>query len=366
MKILIAVENLNRSGRERRIIELIRGLHNREDISFEVVIFKNLVRYNELQELSVPLHILERKKRRDIFVGFRFISLLKKIKPDIVHSWGGLSSVITLPGARLLGIKTMNSMITNSLVLKYSKTWIRAKLSFPLSGIIASNSRAGIEAYRPPAKKSVVIYNGFNSDRYNNNKSPEEIAENLGIKTPLTFIMVAQFQPQKDWETYLKAAEIVLSLRSDVTFLATGDGPLLEKFKSSVNPAIADRVIFTGVRNDIEAINTIITAGILLTSPTHGEGISNSVMEHMAAARPVIATNNGGTPELVTDNITGFLVPLNDPQAVAEKIIWLIDNREEAEKMGQMGKKAVLERFSINAMVDATLEIYKKLLNGTQ
>jgi glycosyltransferase involved in cell wall biosynthesis len=366
MKILIAVENLNRSGRERRIIELIRGLHNRDDISFEVVIFKNLVRYNEIEQLSIPLHILERKKRRDIMVGIRFIRLLRKIQPDIVHSWGGLSSVITLPGARLLGIKTMNSMITNSLVHKYSKSWIRAKLSFPLSGVIASNSWAGIKAYRPPAKRSVVIYNGFNPDRYNNHQSPEETAASLGVTTPWIFIMVAQFQPQKDWETYLKAAEIVLSQRDDVTFLATGDGPLLEKFKSSVPPAIADNVIFTGVRNDIESINRIITAGILLTSHTHGEGISNALMEHMAAARPVIATNNGGTPELVTDNETGFLVPLNDHQAVAEKINWLIENREEAEKMGQLGKKTVLKKFTINAMVDATLGIYRNLLNGTQ
>jgi glycosyltransferase involved in cell wall biosynthesis len=363
MKVLIVVESLTKGGRERRIIELLKGLKKYSDIECEVVIFRDLVEYEEFYTLNIPLHVLKRKTAKDLSIFFKFNRLINKIKPDIVHSWGGMSSIYSIPCARFHSIKTINAMITNSKADFLSENWVRSKLTFPFSNIVASNSNAGLKAYGAPAKKSVLIYNGFSPNRVKNLKPIEEIRNEIGINTPKAVAMIAAFLPRKDYITYINAAINVLKTRDDVTFLAIGEGSNRESMMNTVPGAFKEKIIFTGNRSDVESIVNAVDISVLTSSrKEHAEGISNVILESMALGKPVIATNDGGTPEIVQDNITGFLIPDGDVNALEEKINYLLNHPEIAQSMGEKGKKIVFESFTIDNMISTNYNLYKKLL----
>jgi glycosyltransferase involved in cell wall biosynthesis len=92
------------------------------------------------------------------------------------------------------------------------------------------------------------------------------------------------------------------------------------------------------------------------------EGFSNSILEYMAAARPVVATKVGGAPEAVVEGETGYLVKSGDHEAMAARIISLLREPERAKQMGEAGKKIVEEKFSCEAQLARTEELYQTLL----
>src|SRR5262249_14514313 len=120
-----------------------------------------------------------------------------------------------------------------------------------------------------------------------------------------------------------------------------------------------DGILFLGERRDVEAIVSGIDVGVLCTFT---EGISNSVMEYMAAGRPSVVTDGGGSRELVIDGRTGFLVPPSDPQAMAIKIAALLDRSDLAEEMGLAAQQHLLRQFSLEQLADNTLRMYRSIL----
>ena len=123
-----------------------------------------------------------------------------------------------------------------------------------------------------------------------------------------------------------------------------------------------EKIILTGNRDDVESIVNTFDVGILLTNlERHGEGISNSIMEYMALGKPVIATTGGGTPEIVADGETGYLIPFRSPGMLAEKIEYLLDNEEIRKSMGMKGKERILREFSIDSMIEGHVSLYRFL-----
>ena len=120
---------------------------------------------------------------------------------------------------------------------------------------------------------------------------------------------------------------------------------------------------FWGRRKDVEKIVNSLSIGVLATFT---EGISNSIMEYMVMAKPVVATACSGSSELVLDGETGFLVPPGDPAALADRITYLLDHPDEARRMGQAGKKHIEEHFSLKTMVDKTVEIYEQAIQSSK
>jgi glycosyltransferase involved in cell wall biosynthesis len=94
------------------------------------------------------------------------------------------------------------------------------------------------------------------------------------------------------------------------------------------------------------------------------EGLSNSIMEYMALGLPVVCGDGGGNPELVLDGVTGFIVPPNDPGALAERLQYLRDHEAERRVMGAAGKARILGEFSVETMVDRMLRVYTEAMEG--
>ncbi|MEL6589321.1 MAG: glycosyltransferase [Bacteroidota bacterium] len=365
MKIVMLNDALVRGGKERRLIELLKGLKEYPDVSVEMIIFSTKIDYPEIHEICPQLHILERKPKKDPRVFLRLSKLIKRLQPDILHSWGSMPSVYALPTVWGQGIPLINAMITNAQpdMPWWHVDYRRGKMSFPFSSLVIGNSNAGLEAYDAPKDRSACVYNGFDFRRIESLVEPDEIRAQYQIKTPRVVAMIGAFAARKDYPTYLKAAIQIARQREDVSFMAIGGGSLLPECQALVPEDLQDRILFPGMVKNVESIINIIDVGVLASnSRVHGEGISNAILEYMALSKPVVATRGGGTPEIVVDGQTGFMVPPFDPDAMAQKINWLLDLPEEAVEMGKRARKRVEADFNLENMAERYYQIYRSIL----
>ena len=365
MKILTVIDSFHTGGKERRLIELLKGL-TRANIECELIVLSKVVTYPELYDLDIKIHFVERRFKKDPFIFGKLYSLIKQANPDLIQSWSSMMSIYTLPLAKLLRIPFINAIIVDAPhhVRPFSQSWLRTKLTFPYSDAVVANSHAGKQSYHAPANKSFVIHNGFDFKRADKVVPPAKIKEALGIATDKVVGMVGKFQPRKDYHTYLKAAIRLVAQRSDVTFLAIGDGDLLDDCRRLVPENCSERVMFTGRREDVESLVNIFDIGVLMTNHrVHGEGISNALMEYMVMGKPVIATAGGGTAELVLDNEVGYIISPGDDKALVKKLNLLLDNTALARQLGENGRQRIRQYFNLKRMTDEYIQLYQRFLS---
>ncbi len=164
----------------------------------------------------------------------------------------------------------------------------------------------------------------------------------------------------KNHSMFLQSARFVADAVREVEFVIAGEGELLEKLRSEATDlGIGPIVRFIGSCKNVPAVLSISEVCVL---SSRSEGFSNAILEYMAAGKPVVATRVGGAAEAIVDGETGFLVESNDAQAMAERIIDLLENPHKAKALGDAGRKRVKELFSKEAQLNKTRELYTELL----
>jgi glycosyltransferase involved in cell wall biosynthesis len=164
---------------------------------------------------------------------------------------------------------------------------------------------------------------------------------------------VARLAPEKDIGTLIRAFQILVPKFSDVELVVVGDGVERKKLEAL---ALGANVRFLGSRDDIPELMRSFDVFVLASLT---EGISLTLLEAMAASKPIVATNVGGNPEVVVDGVTGFLVPSQDPQAMADKILLLLNDPQLAQRMGIAGRRRVEQNFSLERMTDEYEKVYR-------
>lgn len=363
------IDNLIRGGRERRMLSLLQGLRKHQDIQVEIVILSRKIEYPEIFDLGWPIHILERKPAKDPRVFIRFFKICRKFRPQIVHSWGIMSSIYSIPSIKLLKIKFINGNIYDapSGLSMWDSRFFRAKLTFPFSDVVLANSAAGLKAYKAPQHRGRFIHNGMDVERGADLKDRQSIYNKYKIDSKYLIGMIGAFHERKDYRTFLEAGQMVLEKCPEVSLIAVGDGPNLSACRKLVDAHFKNRVHFLGQVEDVESLINVLDVGVLSTNAhVHGEGISNAIMEYMFFAKPVVATDGGGTPEIVLDGVTGFLVPSHSSKDLADKITYLLHNPKVALEMGKRGKMRVEEKFSLALMVDRYLNLYQEVFKNEE
>jgi glycosyltransferase involved in cell wall biosynthesis len=166
--------------------------------------------------------------------------------------------------------------------------------------------------------------------------------------------------PVKGQIDLLLAMKEVLRARPEARLVLVGDGvrrPHLERCARQLG--IADRCHFLGHRRDGGAI---LARAALSVSSSHAEGISNAILEAMASRRPVVATAVGGSPEIVREGVSGFLVPPGAPAALARRIVDLLADPGLRARLGEEGRAIVLREFSIAQMRTSYDALYEELI----
>jgi len=338
----------------------MKVLKQRQVCDFELAIMNDEIYFREVLDLNIPIHYLIRRTKRDLSIFQMFYDVCKDFNPDIVHCWDSMTAMYSVPICKLLNIRLVNGMVVNSPERQniLNKHWRRAKLTFAYSDVIIGNSKAGLAAYRAPDNKSHVIYNGFNFKRADDLIDHNKIREELRITTRYIIGMVASYSNNKDYKTYFEAAQILLHKRKDVTFLAVGKDTDSTLSRHHIKHENADFFRLLGNKSSVESFIYLMDIGVL---STFTEGISNSILEYMAMGKPVIATNGGGTNEIIVDRETGFLTSRSNPKELAEKMEILLNNDELRVKMGCAGKERIQKCFAIDNMVNSYLDLYSEI-----
>ena len=209
--------------------------------------------------------------------------------------------------------------------------------------------------------KISTIVNGIDIQQFRPRGKNKKLLQELGIDRS-AFIVgnVARFSPVKDQETLIRAFNRAKETSRDMKLLLVGEGSekvTLEKLIHAMN--LSDCVFFLGFRSNINEILSLIDVFVLSSI---SEGTSMTLLEAMASGKPVIATNVGGNSKVVIDDITGFLVPAKNVEAIAEKITVLYANRKLREVMGFMGRDIVGKNFSLQEMIRQYEELYHELI----
>lgn len=365
MKLIHVINSFGGGGKERRMLQLVKGLLQNDNIQQSIIVFSKRADHKEASNINVPIITIEEKTHSKQYKALK--EVLKKEKPDIVHSWCNLPSVMLfLPILKLrLGFKYIAGFVADANKSKVlSSTNIFAKVSFWAADAIVSNSIAGLIAKGANMKKSHVIYNGFDFNRIPKNVDIEALRNELGISTKHVIGMFASFYAAKDYLSFFETARRVTENNNDVTFIAVGQGVDFEYYNKYIECNRITNTKLLGFRTDVEALMQLCDISLLFSNDkVHAEGVSNSIMEAMASGNVVIATNGGGTPEIIQHKENGYIVP---PRGVDEAVAYineLLTNDELMNKISKQAIKSIKEKFQLSMMVESYISLYKQLKN---
>ena len=356
-RVLLLADSLGNGGLERQLALLAEYLPpgwERAVWSFSGGPFAEVIR---AAGTEVQMH--QRAATWDIRPAVPLWRLLVRRRPDVVHSWGWMSTAAAGPACRLLGIPLVDGTIRTGAL--NPQRGLISRLSMTWATRVIANSHAGLTAYRVGADRGRVAYNGFDPKRL-------ALAERAGAPAAgrFTVVMTGRMGEQKDFPAFLEAARRVAQAEPTAwRFLAVGDGPQRARLMRHVNDLIAaGAVAFPPPCQEVLPIVRQAHVGVLMTPPHIGEGCSNSIMEYMACGLPVVCSNRGGNRELVLGDETGFLIPPADPSALADKLRWLRAHPNDAAVMGHRGRARLLHDFSVEKMVRGIVSVYEETLRN--
>jgi glycosyltransferase involved in cell wall biosynthesis len=168
---------------------------------------------------------------------------------------------------------------------------------------------------------------------------------------------VARLAEQKGQRTLLEAAPLVLERHPEARFVIAGEGELRAELEALAAP-LGDRAVLLGARDDVP---DLLASFAVFAFPSRFEGLCLAVIEAQAAGVPVVATPVGGIRETVIDGETGWLVPVDDPRALADRIAWVLDHPHEASRVAADAASRARERHSEQAMVEHTFALYDEM-----
>ncbi len=352
IKILYVIDGLFPGGKERQFIELLKNL-NRADYQIGIITFNKNLFYTE-QAKKLTDYFVELDKSKNKFKPFSSIwKHFKHFKPDIVHSWDYLSSMYAYFPLKRYKAKFINASIQDVGVEKGWKLSLK-KMMLRLADVPVSNSKTGLRNYGVTGE---YIYNAVDLNRFFDREENNEF----------TIIKVASFSDYKDHQTFITAAiELVKQNIVDKVYLA-GDGVHKQKYIEQVKlegEEIFRKFHFLGSITNVEHYLRSCHVGVLCSTTKYGEGISNSILEYMAAGAAVVATDIGATSEIIENYKNGLLIQEASVNELIKNIKLLKEDKDLRSDLIQEAKKTVREKFNYQKNINKQENLYKEIVRG--
>jgi glycosyltransferase involved in cell wall biosynthesis len=206
----------------------------------------------------------------------------------------------------------------------------------------------------------IAIPNGVPSDRVEARRSRAEVRAELGIGDAFMILSTGRLAEQKGLEYLIRAAALLRRGMPAARIVLAGDGPLGRELAELVaSLGLEDAVALLGHRSDI---GDLLAASDLVVLPSLWEGLSISLLEAMAAARPVVTTSIGSNREVTNDGEAAVLVPPKDPESLAAAIRSIATDEAYRQALGMKGQQVQRERYTVSRMLDAYMGEYERLL----
>lgn len=375
-KVLQLLDSFNQGGTEGQTVQLIKLLKGSgkyevfiASLSGEGPLRSQIERLGYKDVPSFPLqNFYNANAARQLT---RLSSLIRRLNIDIVHAHDFYTNIFGMAAATLAGVKArIASRRETEGIRSPAKRWVERRAFNAASAVIANADaiRTKLIEEGLPQEKVITIHNGIDVDRIAEgaNTARSEVLRQLDIPNGLRFVtIVANMRHvMKDQATFLRAAQQVRSTVPDSGFILAGEGEQLASLNALAKElGLSDCAFFIGRSAQVPQLLAISEVCVL--SSRGVEGFSNSILEYMAAARPVVATDVGGAREAVSEGATGYVVQPEDFSTMAARIISLLRDPEEANKMGLRGKQRVLEQFSCAVQLSKVESLYDNLLSRT-
>jgi glycosyltransferase involved in cell wall biosynthesis len=345
-------------GGAYQVLHLVRGLTARGHTS--VLVCPRGCALATAAAADARVHDIPMHGDLDLLLIARLRGLIRSERPDLVHlhsragaDWmGGIA-------ARLAGVPA----ILTRRVDNPEPSWMVGPKSRLYGRVIAISdgiARVLLAGGLPPDKLRVV-HSAVDVDAYARPCARAHLAERLGLPVAGPLIgVVAQLIPRKGHAVLLAALPALLVRHPDLQVLFLGQGPLAATLEAAIREAgLAGRVHLLGFRDDLADLLPCLD---LLVHPAHLEGLGVSLLQAASAGVPIVASAVGGIPEAVHDGETGLLVPPGDVAALGAAIDSLLADPERRRVLGAAGKALMESAFSIDAMVEGNLAVYRELV----
>ena len=363
MRVLLLMDSLPDGGAERQMALL--ALEFPAECQCRVCVLGGGPFEAYLRARGVAVEVHERRFRFDPSPAVALWRSILAWRPDVVHSWGWISTLLAGPLCRLLRVPLIDGTIRTG-ALRPEHLWLK-RIGMACAATVVANTRAGAQAWAVGPAKARVVYNGFDWSRLAAGPvlAGSESAPAANPQSPFTVVMIGRMVPTKDFKAVIAAARLLHREQRPYRFVLVGRGPQRDELIADASSLIADGTV-TFPEASLEVLDYVRQAhvGVLMTDPKWAqEGCSNAIMEYMACGLPVVCSEGGGNREVVVDGQTGFVIAAAEPQALADRIAYLRDHEAERRAMGQAGRKRIVETFSLERMVGSYVRIYEEALS---
>jgi glycosyltransferase involved in cell wall biosynthesis len=367
-------------GTKRHLLALIRGLDRSlfqvevaaprvRAAAFDDVSFSDEVREAGVRQLFAPMK-REISPASDLACFGRLLALMLRGRYDVVHTHSSKAGFLGRLAARVARVRAVVHTPHGFFFLDQPSPRKRAfylglerVAGFATDRLIALSQTELAEAIDNgivPARKTALIENGIQMPAPSAPDAISRLRETIAPGATHVVGTVARFTPQKGPLDFVRMARSLVDSTPGVHLVWCGDGELRGQVEAMARElSVTDRLHLLGYRTDVF---DVMAAMDLFTLTSHWEGLPYTVLDAMALEKPVVATAAVGTRDVVQDGVTGLLTPVGDAEAAARAIALLLRDGARAREMGAAGKDLVLRRFSQDAMVKRTGQLYLDLV----
>lgn len=301
-----------------------------------------------------------------VYQLLRLATFLRRERFDVVHTHDLWSNLLGVPAARLAGVRAIISSrrdLSNFEWYQGSKrAWLRRIQN--LSDVVLANATPIRDAliaedgFAP--EKLRVIHNGVDTEKFQRGQRDRERWFPDARNQKLVVLVGNMHSDVKGHPWLIAAAPTVLKEFPSTRFVFAGDGGARPEFEKQVSQlGLQRQFTFLGCCDNVPDLLASCDIAVL---PSRAEGLSNAVLEYMAAGLPTIATSVGGNAELVKDGVTGLLVPPEDSAALANALLRLLGDPDLSGRIAAGGQRIATEDYSFGRLIRQTDALYTELL----
>lgn len=320
---------------------------------------------DRVRKAGFPWYILANDMPR-LWAAYReLLTLLGTLQPDVVCCHGYKAGIIGRLATRRAGLPVIavsRGWTSESWKIRLYDQLDKFNLRFFDHVVCVSQGQADkvLRCGVSPGKVS-VIHNAIDTTRFDN-VNPQDRQQLVDrFKTPVRFVVgsAGRLSPEKGFSVLIEAAAQVARQDPSVGFIVYGDGPLRADLQKQVTAAGLDgRFILAGFEPNVDRW---LPHFDVFVNPSYTEGLANVILEAFAAKVPVVATAVGGTPELVEDGVTGYLVSPGQPERIAERVIALLNRVESRNAFSATAYDTVCNDFGFSTQRDKYLQLIEQL-----
>jgi glycosyltransferase involved in cell wall biosynthesis len=356
MRVFQVIYSFAVGGSEVVVLNIVKNMGNATVHGVASLEFSGPLR-EQFDNNGATTWVINRKPREYIAPMYRIWKALYCFKPDVIHTHHLYQLVYTVIGALLTNTPIIHTEHEYASLMNSKSIFLLKFLSFFCRYVTGVNDETA-EFLRNRVKvshdKLKTIVNGVKLADY-----PTTMNIDFSQKThsaTMVIGIVARLDPVKNHEMLLNAFRMVVDVVPQVRLWIIGDGVLRNYLEELVeNLQLSGAVKFFGNRSDVPQLLACMD---LLALASSSEGLPMSILEGMAAGKPIVATDVGGVATVVQPDITGLLVPSGDADAMAKALIYLLLNPDQMQRMGANARKLVEEKYDIETMMKEYLRLY--------